>query len=136
VFGEVTNIIKKEIEEFWSGVDVAKDKIGLDGDQILMLYVYICAKAGLKNIFAHIQFCSEFSTPYIKTTRVGYSLTTIEVALKLLCDERDLIDMAGDSSPAEGNFEPISAEARRTKRNSIRNSFNQERTFSLKMASD
>lgn len=115
---------------------MAQDKIGLDGDQILMLYVYICAKAGLKNIFAHIQFCSEFSTPYIKTTRVGYCLTTIEVALKLLCDERDLIDMVGDSSPAEGVFEPLSAETRKTKRNSIRNSFNQERTFSLNMASD
>lgn len=87
-----------------------------------MLYVYICAKAGLRNIFAHIQFCSEFSTPYIKTTRVGYCLTTMEVALKLLCDEKDLIDM-NDSSPAEGMFEPISFEARKTKRNSIRSSF-------------
>lgn len=56
-----------------------------------MLYVYIAAKAGVKNIFAHLQFCAEFSTPFIKTTRVGYCLTTMEVALKLLVDEKDLI---------------------------------------------
>ena len=77
----MTNIIKREIRAFWDGVDVEKDKLTLDGDQVIMLYVYIAAKAQIKNIFAHLQFCKEFSTPYIKTTRVGYCLTTMEVAL-------------------------------------------------------
>jgi len=58
-----------------------------------MLYVYIAAKAGLKNIFSHLHFCKEFSTPYIKTTRVGYCLTTMEVALQLLTEEENLITM-------------------------------------------
>ncbi len=65
VFGEVTHIIKQEIAEFWKGVNVSQDKLALDGDQILMLYVYIAAKAKIKNIFAHLEFCKEFSTPYI-----------------------------------------------------------------------
>jgi len=84
VFGEVTNIIKHEIEEFWKGVRIPSDKITLDADQLLMLYVYIVGRSGLRDIYAHIQFCIEFSTDYIKTTRVGYSLTTLEVALNLL----------------------------------------------------
>jgi hypothetical protein len=57
-----------------------------------MLYVYLCAKAKAEHIFAHLYFCKEFSTPYIKTTRVGYCLTTMEVALNLLLDEPDLIN--------------------------------------------
>jgi Vacuolar sorting protein 9 (VPS9) domain len=65
VFGEVTHIIKQEISEFWQGVNVQSDKLSLDGDQILMLYVYIAAQAKIKNIFAHLEFCKEFSTPYI-----------------------------------------------------------------------
>jgi len=92
VFGEVTNIIKQEISDFWNGVNVNQDKLSLDGDQILMLHVYIAARSGLQNMFAHLQFCQEFSTPYIKTTRVGYCLTTLEVALKLLVGQRELID--------------------------------------------
>jgi len=70
-----------------------------------MLYVYIAAKAQIKNIFAHLQFCKEFSTPYIKTTRVGYCLTTMEVALTLLSDEDELINMeAGDNSITDDNM--------------------------------
>jgi hypothetical protein len=69
-----------------------------------MLYVYIVAKAGIKNIFAHLQFCSEFSTPYIKTTRVGYCLTTMEVALKLLTEEENMINMEEETV---ANFENV-----------------------------
>jgi hypothetical protein len=68
-----------------------------------MLYVYIAAKAQIKNIFAHLQFCKEFSTPYIKTTRVGYCLTTMEVALKLLTEEENLINI--EEEKEEDRFE-------------------------------
>jgi len=52
-----------------------------------MLYVFIASRAQINHLFAHLLFCKEFSTPYIKTTRVGYCLTTLEVALTLLTDE-------------------------------------------------
>lgn len=82
-----------------------KDKLALDGDQIIMLYVYIAAKSQIKNLFAQVQFCKEFSTPYIKTTRMGYCLTTMEVALTLLTEEAELINMeAGDESLTEENM--------------------------------
>ena len=69
------------------------DKLALDGDQMIMLYVYIAAKCNISNLFAQVQFCKEFSTPYVKTTKMGYCLTTMEVALTLLVDEPELIDM-------------------------------------------
>jgi len=53
-FGELTTVIKSEIVKFWEGVSVNRDKLTLDGDQVIMLYVYIAAKAQIKNLFAHI----------------------------------------------------------------------------------
>ena len=53
-FGQLTSVIKSEIAAFWEGVNVRNDKLTLDGDQIIMLYVYIAAKAQIKNIFAHL----------------------------------------------------------------------------------
>jgi len=44
-FGQITTILKSEIVSFWEGVNVSNDKLTLDGDQVIMLYVYIAAKA-------------------------------------------------------------------------------------------
>lgn len=92
IISQVSSIIKKEIKAFWQGVNIKPDKLALDGDQIIMLYVYICSRANLHNILAHVQFCKEFSTPFMKTTRMGYCLTTLEVAITLLIEEQDLIN--------------------------------------------
>ena len=91
MISKVSSVIKKEIQSFWEGVQVKPEKLALDGDQIIMLYVYICARAQLHNIKAHLHFCKEFSTPFMKTTRMGYCLTTLEVALTLLVEEEGLI---------------------------------------------
>jgi hypothetical protein len=57
-----------------------------------MLFVYIAARAAIKNIYGHIAFIKEFSTPYVlTTTRMGYCLTTLEVALNLICEAKDAI---------------------------------------------
>jgi hypothetical protein len=70
--------------------------LALDGDQIIMLYVYIAARGEISNLYAQVEFCKLFSTPYIKTTRMGYCLTTMEVALTLLTEEDNLVDMDAD----------------------------------------
>jgi hypothetical protein len=67
-------------------VGVREDKLTLDGDQIIMIYVYIAAKARVPNLFAQIQLAKAFATPFIKTTRFGYCLTTLEIALKLVIE--------------------------------------------------
>ena len=93
IFGEMTKIVKEEIADFWKGVNVAPDKLTYDADQILMIYVYIIAKSKLRNLFAHLHMCQEFSTNYVMTTRVGYCYTTMEIALTMLLENSDLIDM-------------------------------------------
>jgi len=61
-----------------------------------MLFVYLAAKSDIKSIFGQLAFCKEFSTPFIKDTRMGYCLTTMEIALKLLAEEQDLIKIEPD----------------------------------------
>jgi hypothetical protein len=56
-----------------------------------MIYVYIAAKAAVPNMFGQIQLAKAFTTPYIRTTRFGYCCTTLEIALKLLSENEDLI---------------------------------------------
>jgi hypothetical protein len=57
-----------------------------------MLLIYIAGKAAVKNIFAQIAFIKEFSTTYVQnTTRMGFCLTSLEMAINLICEEKDAI---------------------------------------------
>jgi ligand-binding sensor protein len=67
-------------------------KLTLDADQIIILLIYIAGKAAVKNIFAYVSFIKDFSTPYVlTTTRMGFCLTSLEVALNLICEKKDAI---------------------------------------------
>mmetsp|Transcript_35296 Transcript_35296/g.43161 ORF Transcript_35296/g.43161 Transcript_35296/m.43161 type:complete len:99 (+) Transcript_35296:1429-1725(+) len=80
---EISSIIKKEVQEFWGGVDVDQRKLTLDAEQITMIYQFIAIKAEANsNIFAQIKFCNEFSTPFIRNMKQGFCLVTLEMALK------------------------------------------------------
>ena len=57
-----------------------------------MIYVYIAAKARVPNLFAQIQLAKAFATPFIRTTRFGYCLTTLEIALKLVIENDFQVD--------------------------------------------
>ena len=48
----ISDLIKKEIREFWRGVAVDPNKLALDADQIIMIYIYIASKAKVRSIFA------------------------------------------------------------------------------------
>ena len=51
-FSKISDLIKKEIRQFWKGVAVKEDKLTLDGDQIIMIFVYIASKTLVRNLFA------------------------------------------------------------------------------------
>ena len=65
----------------------------LDGENLILIYEYILAKSAVKDLQAHIQLCFEFSTPFLKTTKYGYCLTTIQMAMTMLTEKSDLINI-------------------------------------------
>jgi hypothetical protein len=43
-------MITKDIDEFWKGVNVSKDKLVLDGENLILIYEYILAKSAVKDL--------------------------------------------------------------------------------------
>ncbi len=48
----VSRIIVKSINKFWKGLKIKKDKLTIDGDTLLMIYIFINAKAKIIDMFA------------------------------------------------------------------------------------
>jgi len=47
--------IEKEIDEFWNGVPVNRDKLMIDGENNMILYFYIVLRARIPFIFAYMK---------------------------------------------------------------------------------
>ena len=99
---EISACIKTAVHEFWKGVEVDKRKLTLDAEQIAMIYEYVTIKANVRNIFAQIRFCREFSTKFIRNMKQGFCLVTLEMALNQLVEFPELI---GASNEEEENDE-------------------------------
>ena len=48
----VSSKIVKSITRFWKGLPINKSKLTIDGDSLLMIYIYICIKAKISDLFA------------------------------------------------------------------------------------
>lgn len=103
LIAQISSQIKNDIDEFWRGVNVARDKLVLDGENLILIYEYILAKCSVRDLYAHIQLCFEFSTPFLKTTKLGYCLTTIQMAMAMLTDN-ELIEMEEEDEKDEEAF--------------------------------
>lgn len=81
---DMSKHIEETITDFWSGIDVIdNDKLIIDGDNILMLYLYIIVMAKIPKMFAYVKMMDEFSTTYVRSiSRFGYCLSTLEIALE------------------------------------------------------
>ncbi|CDW86425.1 UNKNOWN [Stylonychia lemnae] len=120
----VSHSIIESINKFWKGLDVEKDKLTVNGDSILMIYIFITVKArtNVQDLFAHVKYMGEFSTPFVRNTKLGYCLTTLEIALNHILnltkddfETKDDCDMFSESSS-------IWSEKRRTLTRSLRES--------------
>lgn len=66
---EISNIVQKEVKEYWKGAEVDESKLTLDAEQITLIYQFIAIKSDTTNIFAQLKFCNEFSTPFIRNMK-------------------------------------------------------------------
>ena len=81
---DISKHIEETITRFWEGISVIDpDKLVIDGDNILMLYLHIVLSAKIPSIFSYMKMMDEFSTPYVRSiSRFGYCLSTLEIALE------------------------------------------------------
>ena len=116
----MSGLIVKSINSFWKGLHIKKEKLTIDGDSMLMIYIYMTVKAGfaVQDLLAQIKFMSEFTTPYVRNTRMGYCVTTLEIAINhILGLSKDEIFWEKEQS-----FENVWNEERRTLTQSFRDS--------------
>ena len=62
-----------------------------------MIYQYVCIKANVPNLFAALKLCSEFSTTFIRNTKLGYCLVALEMGLNQLVDYPELIGVSDEN---------------------------------------
>ena len=104
---EMSSSIVHAINAFWEGLDINREKLTIDGDSLLMIYIYATIKSEMKDLFAQIKFVNDFSTPYVKSTKLGYCTTTLEVAINhiLMLSYEELFPSHGPESQPAGNQE-------------------------------
>ena len=72
-----------------------------------MIYIYILLQqTQLQDVFAHIKFVNEFLTPYVKNSKLGYCMTTLEIAvtqINMLSKEELMVPQQDYVKPSESD---------------------------------
>lgn len=88
--------------------DKLKAKLALDAEQIILICMYIAIQAQLTDSFAQLKLAYQFATSYVRQTKLGYYLTTFEMALdqilNLTEDQVLQVGQASDALPPEQSF--------------------------------
>lgn len=137
----VSSSIVESINKFWKGITVIdKEKLTINGDSMLMIYIFITIKArqNVSDLFAQIKFMNEFSTSTIKNTKLGYCMTTLEIALNhILMLSKDQFDTDSKDELGSGDGSCLWSESRKSITRSLRESLSQSiRSNSLVIKDD
>ena len=102
---KISTLVEECIAEFWTDITIIDpDKLVLDGDNILCLYLYIIMRARIPNMFAYMKMMDAFSTSYVRSiSRYGYCLCTLEIALERITHNsiEDLLQIQNVQPEAE-----------------------------------
>ena len=58
----VSNDIVETIMDFWKGLKIPKEKLTIDGDSLLMIYIYLTIRSKVTDLFAQVKLMNEFAT--------------------------------------------------------------------------
>jgi hypothetical protein len=80
---QTSRFIVQAIDQFWKGVScINKNKLTLDADQLLMIFIFISIRSKVYELLAHLKFINEFSTNTLRLSKLGYCILTLEVAIQ------------------------------------------------------
>jgi len=84
---EINDYILKELEVFWKGVDVKKNKLQIDADTLLGIITYIVLKSQYPKLLCEHRICEEFLTTFFRLSNKGYHLTNLRVSIEYILGE-------------------------------------------------
>ncbi|MDR3549098.1 MAG: hypothetical protein P4M11_12710 [Candidatus Pacebacteria bacterium] len=77
----VSKTILKEIDEFWDGYEVKREKLIMDPDSLLSLFIYVIIKAEYAELLIDLKLIETFITEADKSSTKGYYLVTLTIAV-------------------------------------------------------
>jgi Vacuolar sorting protein 9 (VPS9) domain len=82
LISQTTDLICKCVDDHWRcDTSIDPNKLIIDGDQFLSIYIYIVIKSGVYNLKSHIYIISELSRSGMQNGAMGYYMTTLEACL-------------------------------------------------------
>lgn len=82
LLNEVRRSVDKNIQKFWAGIQVSKDKLELGTDQFLSIFMFIIIKSQVEDFKSQLELIKTFNSEYIlNTSKFGHTLHTVSQAL-------------------------------------------------------
>ncbi|CDW80265.1 UNKNOWN [Stylonychia lemnae] len=132
----ISKIIVKNINAFWKGISIDRDKLTIDADSILGIYIFIIINSDIPNLMAQIKFMQTFSTPYVQNiTKLGYCLDTLNIALNHILN-MDQTKLMNWKSPNEFDRDEIISERRSLTKSYRESIISRKRVESLRIQDD
>jgi len=79
---QTTKFIVNCIDEFWKDIPLVDNKkLTLDADELLLIFLYVVLRSKLSELYGHLKLINEFSTDTLRRSKLGYSTSTLEVAI-------------------------------------------------------
>ena len=78
IISQTTDLICGSIDDYWKDEAIDQEKLAIDGDNFLSIYIYIVIKSNVQEIGANLWIIKQLGRKNIQTGTLGYYLTTIE----------------------------------------------------------
>ncbi|TNV86456.1 hypothetical protein FGO68_gene10367 [Halteria grandinella] len=79
---QTSKCIVDSIDIFYRDVVVDRQRLTLDADQLLMIFIFVTIRSKVYELLAHLKMINEFSTNTLRLSKLGYCILTLEVALQ------------------------------------------------------
>ena len=86
IFASLGNEIKNCIDDFWKDMEdyVKSDLLGVESEQLMTIFIYIIAKARIKDIVVHCRLIQLFTTSMTKSSMIGYYYSNAEASVTFI----------------------------------------------------
>ena len=79
---DTTRRICECIDDYWKNSDISRDKLIINADQILSIFIYVVLKAKITNLNSHVRLINEFVRDEVLFGNSGYYTSTVAASLE------------------------------------------------------
>ena len=82
IISSTNDLICESVDYIWKdNLEINPDKLVIDADNFLSIYIYIGIKSGLKNVKSYLWIIKQLGRKNLQNGKLGYYLTTLEACI-------------------------------------------------------